>query len=62
MADLHALIQHLSEMNKKFEKACPLDWSKEKEEMEEKKAELHKKIGIWGSEDLAGLVDNKIRT
>jgi len=57
-ADLHALIEHLSEMNKKLEKACPLDWSKEKKEIEAKKAELHKKIDIWDSEHLAGLVDN----
>jgi ABC-type phosphate transport system auxiliary subunit len=58
LADLDALIEHLSEMNKKLEKACPLDWSKEKEEIEAKKAELHKKIDIWDSEHLAGLVDN----
>jgi hypothetical protein len=41
--DLHTLIEHLSEMNKKLEKACPLDWSKEKKEIEAKKAELQKK-------------------
>ena len=58
LADLHALIEHLSEMNKKLEKACPLDWSKEKEEIEAKKVELHRKIDIWDSEHLAVLVDN----
>ena len=58
LADLHALIEHLSEMNKKLGKACPLDWSKEKEEIEAKKVELHRKIDIWDSEHLAVLVDN----
>jgi ABC-type phosphate transport system auxiliary subunit len=58
IADLHALIEHLSEMNRQLEKACPLDWSKEKKEIEAKKAELHEKIDIWDSEHLAGLVDN----
>lgn len=58
LADLHALIEQLSEMNKKLEKECPLDWSKEKEEFEEKKTALHKEIDIWDSEHLAGLVDS----
>ena len=58
LTDLHALIEHLSEMNKKLEKECPLDWSKEKDEIEAKKAELLEKIDIWDSEHLAGLVDN----
>jgi ABC-type phosphate transport system auxiliary subunit len=58
LADLHALIEQLSEMNNKLEKACPLDWSREKQEIEAKKAELDKKIDIWDSEHLAGLVDN----
>jgi ABC-type phosphate transport system auxiliary subunit len=58
IADLHSLVEHLLEMNRKLEKECPLDWSKEKKEIEEKKTELHKKIDIWDSEHLAGLVDN----
>jgi hypothetical protein len=58
LADLHALIEHLSEMNNKLEIACPLEWSKEKKEIEAKKAELHEKIDIWDSEHLAGLVDS----
>jgi hypothetical protein len=45
-------------MNKKLEKACPLDWSKEKKEIEARKTELIEKIDIWDSEHLAGLVDN----
>jgi len=56
--DLHALIEHLSEMNNKLEKACPLDWSREKKEIEAKKAELLEKIDIWDSEHIAGLVDS----
>jgi hypothetical protein len=58
LTDLHNLIEHLSEMNKKLEKECPLDWSKQKKEIEAKKAELVEKIDIWDSEHLAGLVDN----
>jgi hypothetical protein len=58
LTELHALIEHLSAMNDKLAKACPLDWSKEKKTMEEKKSELAKKIDIWDSEHLAGLVDN----
>ena len=56
--DLHALVEHLSEMNNKLEKACPLDWSIEKKEIEAKKAELLEKIDIWDSEHIAGLVDS----
>jgi ABC-type phosphate transport system auxiliary subunit len=55
---LHALIEHLSEMNDRLAKECPLDWSREKEEIEAKKAELIEEIDIWDSEHLAGLVDN----
>ena len=58
LAELHALIEHLSEMNGKLLKTCPLDWSSEKQEIESKKAELLKKIDIWDSEHIAGLVDN----
>jgi hypothetical protein len=58
LTELHGLIEHLSEMNDKLAKACPLDWSKEKQEIESKKAELLKKIDIWDSEHIAGLVDN----
>lgn len=58
LAGLHALIDHLSELTRKLENECPLDWSKEREEIEEKKAELIEKIDIWDSEHLAGLVDN----
>jgi hypothetical protein len=58
LAGLHALIDHLSELTRKLENECPLDWSKEKEKIEEKKAELIEKIDIWDSEHLAGLVDN----
>ncbi len=58
LAELHALIEHLSEMNEKLARACPLDWSREKEAIESKKTELIEKIDIWDSEHLAGLVDN----
>ncbi len=58
LTDLHALIEHLSKLTSKLENECPLDWSKEREEIEEKKAELTDKIDIWDSEHLAGLVDN----
>jgi hypothetical protein len=58
LAHLHDLIEHLSEMNDKLAKECPLDWSKEKKEIEAKKLELTEKIDIWDSEHLAGLVDN----
>jgi len=58
LTELHALIEHLSEMNSKLSKACPLDWSREKQEIESKKAELLKKIDIWDSDHIAGLVDN----
>ena len=58
IAALHALIEHLSEMNDRLAKECPLDWSKEKEEIEAKKVELLEEIDIWDSEHLAGLVDN----
>ena len=58
LSGLHALIDHLSELTRKLENECPLDWSKEKKEIEEKKAELIEKIDIWDSEHLAGLVDN----
>ena len=58
LTDLHALIDHLSRLTSKLENECPLDWSKEKEEIEEKKTELLDKIDIWDSEHLAGLVDN----
>ena len=58
IAALHALIEHLSEMNDRLAKECPLDWSREKEEIEAKKAELLQEIDIWDSEHLAGLVDN----
>jgi hypothetical protein len=36
IADLHSLVEHLLEMNRKLEKECPLDWSKEKKEIGEK--------------------------
>jgi hypothetical protein len=55
---LHALIEHLTEMNNRLSKECPLDWSEEKKAIEAKKAELLKEIDIWDSEHLAGLVDN----
>jgi len=58
LTELHTLIEHLSEMNDKLAKACPLDWNKEKQEIESKKAELLQKIDIWDSEHIAGLVDN----
>lgn len=58
LTELHALIEHLSEMNSKLANACPLDWSREKREIESKKAELLKKIDIWDSDHIAGLVDN----
>jgi hypothetical protein len=58
IAALHTLIEHLSEMNERLAKECPLDWSKEKEEIEAKKAELLEEIDIWDSDHLAGLVDN----
>jgi len=58
LLELHALIEHLSEMNDKLARACPLDWSKEKKVIEGKKSELIEKIDIWDSEHLAGLVDN----
>jgi hypothetical protein len=58
LKELHALIEHLSEMNNKLARACPLDWSAEKNAIEAKKSELVDKIDIWDSEHLAGLVDN----
>lgn len=58
LRELHALIEHLAEMNDKLARACPLDWSKEKRAIESKKSELMEKIDIWDSEHLAGLVDN----
>ncbi len=58
LAELHALIEHLAEMNDKLARACPLDWSNEKKAIESKKSELIEKIDIWDSEHLAGLVDN----
>jgi hypothetical protein len=58
LTDLHALLEHLSEMNNKLAKECPLDWSQEKKAIEAKKTELIEKIDIWDSEHLAGLVDN----
>jgi hypothetical protein len=58
LAELHALIEHLSEMNDRLAKECPLDWSTEKQEIDAKKTELNEKIDIWDSEHLAGLVDN----
>jgi hypothetical protein len=58
LAELHALIEHLSAMNDKLARACPIDWRKEKEAIESKKTELVEKIDIWDSEHLAGLVDN----
>jgi len=58
LAGLHALIDHLSELTRKLENECPLDWRKERERIEEKKAELIQKIDIFDSEHLAGLVDN----
>ena len=58
LTELHALIEHLSEMNNKLSKTCPLDWSREKQELESKKTELLQKIDMWDSEHIAGLVDN----
>ncbi len=58
LKELHSLIEHLTEMNEKLARACPLDWSKEKEAIEEKKSQLIEKIDIWDSQHLAGLVDN----
>jgi alkyl hydroperoxide reductase subunit AhpC len=58
LTELHALIEHLSAMNDRLARACPIDWSKEKEAIEAKKSELVEKIDIWDSEHLAGLVDN----
>lgn len=58
LTELHALIEHLSAMNDKLARACPIDWRKEKEAIEAKKSELIEKIDIWDSEHLAGLVDN----
>lgn len=58
LTDLHALIDHLSELTSRLEYECPLDWSKERAEIEAKKTELIEKIDIWDSEHLAGLVDN----
>lgn len=37
VTDLHALIDHLSELTRKLENECPLDWSREREEIETKK-------------------------
>jgi hypothetical protein len=58
LKELHELIEHLSVMNDKLARACPLDWSREKKAIEAKKSELIEKIDIWDSEHLAGLVDN----
>jgi hypothetical protein len=58
LRELHALIEHLTEMNNKLARACPLDWTAEKNAIEAKKSELVDKIDIWDSQHLAGLVDN----
>ncbi|MFZ5907006.1 MAG: hypothetical protein ACOYVJ_06300 [Nitrospirota bacterium] len=58
LAALHALLEHLTEMNSRLARECPLDWSRQREEIEAKKAELLEEIDIWDSEHLAGLVDN----
>ncbi len=58
LTELHALIEHLTAMNDKLARACPLDWSKEKKEIETKKSQLIEKIDIWDSQHIAGLVDN----
>lgn len=58
LKELHALIEHLTEMNNKLARACPLDWTAEKNAIEAKKSELVEKIDIWDSQHLAGLVDN----
>lgn len=58
LTELHLLIDRLSQMNEKLSKACPLDWSKEREAIEAKKSELIEKIDIFDSQHLAGLVDN----
>jgi hypothetical protein len=58
LSELHTLIAHLSEMNDKLSRACPIDWRKEKKAIEAKKSQLIEKIDIWDSEHLAGLVDN----
>lgn len=58
LTELHLLIDRLSQMNEKLAKACPLDWSKEREAIEAKKSELIEKIDIFDAQHLAGLVDN----
>ena len=58
LKELHALIDHLSELNTKLENACPIDWSKEKMDIEATKTEVTEKIDMWDSEHIAGLVDN----
>jgi len=58
LKELHALIEHLTEMNNKLARACPLDWTAEKNAIEAKKSEVVEKIDIWDSQHLAGLVDN----
>ncbi len=52
--DLHALIEQLTDMINQLSKECPADWSKEKKQIEAKKAELVEKINIWDAEHIAG--------
>jgi hypothetical protein len=58
LMNVQPLLAQLSEMNDRLAKECPLDWTKEQRAIEAKKTELVKKIDMWDSEHLAGLVDN----
>ena len=58
LMNVQPLIEQLSEMNDRLAKECPLDWSREKRDIESKKAELLQKIDMWDSDHIAGLVDS----
>jgi hypothetical protein len=58
LMNLQTLIAQLSEMNDRLAKECPLDWSREKRDIETKRTELHEKIDMWDSGHIAGLVDS----
>jgi hypothetical protein len=58
LMNVQPLIAQLSAMNDRLARECPLDWSREKRDIEAKKTELLEKIDMWDSDHLAGLVDN----
>lgn len=54
LSELHKMVADLSHMIDELKMACPLEFSKERSEIEAKKNKLMEKINVWDAEHIPG--------